>query len=83
MNFALCILIAFVFTFTAAQPQDFSEYLSSEQHSSENELERFDMSELESILKEVCGFEKMLGEFHFLHGLIEKLNKLCDMVNMI
>merc|ERR1712001_663785 len=45
MKFALYILIAFVYTFTAAKPQDFSEHLSSEHHSLENELERLEEEE--------------------------------------
>ena len=78
MKFALHILIAFVLAFAAALPQDVSEhqYLSSE-----SKMERFDLSQIEEVLKEACQYKWACDDAcNMFEPELCPLCKLCDMI---
>ena len=77
MKFALYLLIAFVFAFTAALPQDVSEY----QHlSSESKMERFDLSQVEEVLKEACQYKWACDDACKFESALCPLCQVCDMI---
>ena len=71
MKFALYILVAFVFAFAAALPQDVS---------SDIEMERLDMSEIENLLKEACQGKAVCEWACTLQPEVCPFCKVCDMV---
>ena len=77
MKFPLYLLIAFVFAFTVALPQDVSEY----QHlSSERDMEILDLSEIEDALKEACQYKWACDDACTLYSDLCPLCKVCDLV---
>lgn len=82
MNFATCILIAFVFTFATALPQDVSEL----QHkSSESELPIDDrgLSEILDIVKKACEMKEACAEACKLIKDACIFCKVCDVIDML
>ena len=77
MKFTLYLLIAFVFAFTSALPKDVSGY----QHlSSEKEMERLDLSEIEDALKEACQYKWACDDACTWYSDLCPLCKVCDLI---